>query len=208
LVIEASPLRDLGIGYDADPMHLRTLVSGALLALAGCAHSTGLVDTDDGLDPKSAYLYGRFGVDAQDQALAFAAHESIEFVFKCDARETPYRIRFSNDETDLQVIRIKPSRCEFVEVVCTDADGMTMRRISMAPGSLRNGVFRAGHAYYLGDFYGRASTRSTPIPFGTRVHWRWAITDVQDAYPLTTAAMRRNYPSLSRLPTEDRMLGN
>jgi hypothetical protein len=190
-------------------MSMRRLLGLALalgIVSGGCVHSTGLVDPDDKLEPSSAYLYGRFGVDAQDKALAFGAHESIEFAFKCQDHSA-FTIRFSND-TDLQVIQIRPSRCEFVQVVYTNADGLAMRRIPMAPGSLRNGLFLPGRAYYLGDFYGKASFRSTPIPFGARMHWRWGITDVQDNYELTTAAMRRNYWSLSRLPTENRMLGD
>jgi hypothetical protein len=191
-------------------MHRNRLVlfTLALLLLGagvGCAHYTPRIDPDDRLDPQSAYLYGRFRIDAKDSVLGMDSHESMGFAFKCE-NGSDYTIRFSN-RRPLQVIRIKPSRCEFVEIVCTDADGVLLKRLPVAPGTLHDRQFLPGRGYYLGDFYAKATVQTTPVLFATRIRWRWGITDVQNNYQVTTEIMKEKFSNLSRLPTEDRMLG-
>jgi len=187
--------------------HHFILFALALLLLeagVGCAHYTPRIDPDDRLDPRSAYLYGRFRIEVKDSVLGMDSHESMGFAFKCE-NGSDYTIRFSNRKP-LQVIRIKPSRCEFVEIVCTDADGVMLKRVPVAPGALHNRQFLPGRGYYLGDFYAKANVQTT-WELATRIRWHWGITDVQNNYQVTTEIMKEKFRNLLRLPTEDRMLG-
>jgi hypothetical protein len=172
----------------------------------GCAHYTASIDPDDKLDPKSAYLYGRFTIEADNSTLSSTPGGSVAFTFRCENGKT-YSIGFS-DETPLQVIRIKPSRCEFVEILLGRSDGRLLKRIPVAPGTLRDGVFSPSRGYYLGDFSTTASEKSTQISqYTIRTRWRWGLMQAEDDYQATTKQMRQDFPNLRRLPTEDRMLG-
>jgi len=100
------------------------------------------------------------------------------------------------------VIKIAPSTCSLTEFVYTDHGGTKTTR-KPAPDTLkREVVFEAGKAYYLGDF--QAETTQSGFPVITRT---WRLRSARNNYARTTEQLKAAYPSLSALPTEDRMVG-
>ena len=79
-----------------------------------------------------------------------------------------------------------------------------MRSRKPAPAALQRPVaFQAGKAYYLGDFQAEASNWTS----GTTIHTEWRLTSVRNDYRTTTEKMKSDFPNLSGVATENRMLG-
>ena len=173
----------------------------ALVIAAGCANYTASIRKDDKPTGQEAYLYGRFYIEAQKQKMSFDGHQTMGFTIACASGEN-YTLRFSNEEA-VQVIKIKPSTCSLTEFVYTNSDGQIRSRKKAPERLMHDARFDAGKAYYLGDFY--AVTTTTTI--GNTISRNWNVKDARDDYLNTSNAMRALYPSLSALPTEDRMLG-
>jgi hypothetical protein len=72
-------------------------------------------------------------------------------VLSC-ADGSKYTLGFSNTR-GVDVVEIAPSRCTFVEVVFTEADGTIRRRGELSPREGGTQDFAPGQAYYLGDFF-------------------------------------------------------
>jgi len=179
----------------------KTAAALGLCFIAGCANYVKSIDKSEKPTEKDAYLYGRFQMSAPDSWLAMDRHQSMGFVVKC-ADEQSYTIRFDKKEP-LQVIKIGPASCGVSEVVYTDADGRVRSR-KPAPAALQRPVaFEAGKAYYLGDFKAEASNWTS----GTTIHTEWRVTSVRNDYRTTTEQMKSDFPNLSGVATENRMLG-
>ncbi len=79
----------------------------ALLGIvAGCAVYTSGIRPDASLDPGSAYLYGRFFMNARANEAEFGGKQSIGLVIRCQDGSS-YTFG-SLDKQQLQVLRIKP----------------------------------------------------------------------------------------------------
>ncbi len=169
--------------------------------LAGCASFTPKIGKDEKPTANDAYLYGRFSMDATYGRLSFAGHQTMGFSIKCGG-ERSYLLRFSKDDP-LQIVKIAPSTCSLVEFVYTDADGMIKSRKPAPPQLMRDAVFAAGKAYYLGDFYAEANSSVSY----NMIHMNWRITAVKEDYEKTTQEMKAGFPNLVALPTENRMMG-
>ena len=183
---------------------MRKLLAGMVVsvaALAGCASWTPSISKGEKPTGQEAYLYGRFYIEAQKQALALDGHQTMGFVIKCASGET-YTLRFSNEEA-LQVIKIAPSTCSLAEFIYTNSDGQIRSRRRAPENLMHDARFDAGKAYYLGDFYAETTTRV----IGNTISRNWNVKNVRNDYRNTSTALKAAYPSLSAVPTEDRMIG-
>jgi hypothetical protein len=155
-------------------------------------------------DPASAYLYGRFYIDAKSSLLSPDGSQSMGFAVRCRDGNT-YTIGFSK-RTPLQVIKVAPSICQIDEIVYTDAGGGVISR-RMAPFRLlQNEILESGGLYYVGDFLAQASESSSSYMVIYReTRFSWTIAAIRDNYDKTTAAMKRAFVAFRAVPTEDRM---
>lgn len=168
-----------------------------LLTLAGCAQfgapSRSFSDTPE---KDAAYLYGRFTINTEglvgsglNMGLRINCEEGVE-----------YMIGFSKDSNP-QLIKIKPAKCSFTEIVYTHGGQIRMRKTAPS-GAFQNEDFVAGKAYYLGDFTADATTEG----FGNSTRAFWKLKTALDGYATTTDEMKKTYEKFSSIPTQKRLL--
>jgi hypothetical protein len=172
--------------------------------LGGCAteYTSGLRATDP-YSAQSAYVYGRFAIDAESVALALDGHQSIGFSIRCRDGNR-YVLRFSN-QSPLQVIRVAPSVCQIDEIIYTSAGGTTLGRGRPPFRLFENETLVAGGVYYVGDFFAHATTKLSLTWFRSETRWSWEVTGVMDDYDRTTDQLKRWFPSFAPAATENRM---
>jgi hypothetical protein len=125
---------------------------------------------------------------------------NVRFAIRCRDGST-YAIAFRSRDP-LTVIRISPSICQIDRFVYSGSIGGE----SMATSRLlRNEILDPGGVYYVGDFV--AVTRDkTTYGLGYKEHkYTWRIQSIRDNYVRTTAEMKRAFPGLATVVTEDRM---
>ena len=191
------------IGPMVDARGTRLTALLVLSLVSGCTAFAPTVRPDEKRDPSSAYLYGRFYVDAERRYASFAGHQSIGFAIKCRNGAT-YTIGFSN-HTPLQMIKVAPSKCQLDEIVYTDADGRVIARTMATFRLLRNEILEPGGVYYIGDFVAGARTDVRVKVIYTEFRMAWAIGKISDNYAETTREMKETFPKLASVTTEDRM---
>ena len=177
----------------------RAAISILLAAVlsAGCA--AVLVRSGDEYQPESAYIYGRFLLDTEDnQAMAFS--------IRCrDGKR--YKIVFSKQEDEaLRMIRLPAGVCQLDDVV---GKGVVSHREMAAFRLLNNEHLQPGGVYYVGDFAAAGSSKfvDTIYPFVTVRKFReqWGIDPPHNRYLETTADMKRAFPRFASVQTSDRM---
>lgn len=176
------------------------LIISIALALTACANYTPRIRQSEKPTGNEAYLYGRFAIDAPKVWGGLDGHQTMGFAFKCDNDET-YTIRFSKD-TPIQIIKIVPSTCSFVELIFSNADGQIQSRKPAPASAIKNVRFEAAKAYYLGDFAAK-TTKTVTYP---TVHTTWSVTSIKDDYQKTTSEMKAAFPNLSAIATENKMI--
>jgi hypothetical protein len=190
---------------------------GALLLAtflsAGCAVYTSSVRPDERPDPDRAYLYGRFHVRANANSVSVTGpgYQTMGLMLEC-ANGERHTIPFRNSR-DVQVIRVRPSRCALTQIIYSDEDGMYRGSKEVPAHWIHAEEFVAGRAYYLGDYFGSARfeirRRRSDEPFwpgGIVKELTWDVDPVDDNFDLTTTEMKRGYAGLASLVTEDKRL--
>jgi hypothetical protein len=173
------------------------------LWLGGCASYTSGIRADATVHADSAYLYGRFVMNALPQydSLSGQGKQSMGMVIRCD-NGSSYTFG-SMDKRDVQVLEIKPSRCWLIGAVLADQDGIVRKELKAEPEMQRPLDFTAGRAHYLGDYFAKGDYSAT-IGANAERHWDWAMSSAAgDHYEETTAEMKRTFPNLASLPTDD-----
>jgi hypothetical protein len=178
----------------------RLIAMFALVVMGGCAQYTPSTSIAEVPAANSSYLYGRFSNEARSKPLALDGYMTMGFKITCDDGES-YTVRFSK-EPAYQLIKIKPSKCSFTEIVYTDADGRIRSRKDPPHGAFYHEEFVAGRAYYLGDYW--ASVSSERI--GMMIHTNWRVHTALDDYYATTQSVKNMYPNFVNVPTERRLL--
>jgi len=169
-----------------------------LVGATGCAVYTSGVHSDATLHPGSAYLYGRFFMNALPDENG--TKQSMGLVIRCDSGSS-YTFG-SIDKRDVQVLEIKPSRCWLVKAVLADQMGIVRGELKAEPGLQRPLDFAAGRAHYIGDYFAKGDY-SVQLAANTQT-WEWAMSSgAGDRYAETTAEMKRAFPNLASLPTDD-----
>jgi hypothetical protein len=171
------------------------------LIVAGCAIYTSSVRPDTSPRPGSAYLYGRFYINADLQYDALLGSKpSMGLVIRCDSGST-YTFG-STDTREVQVLEIRPSRCWLVKALLADADRIVRKELPVDPAVQRPLDFTAGRAHYLGDYFARGNYSAS----GSMQYWAWDMAPAEDRYESTTAEMKRSFPNLASLPSVDTRL--
>jgi hypothetical protein len=177
-------------------------VLAAAVASVGCAAFTSATPASQKLDPRRAYLYGRFFIKSEDRSGDIGDYQTMGLQIRCVDGQT-YTIRFI-DKRDVQVIDVRPNACALDKVVYTAQSGIVLRQIA-APAEWRHtDVFAAGRAYYLGDYFAKADFWTRPRASWNELHWSWLMDPADDRFESTTAEMKQTFAGLSGLPTEDR----
>ncbi len=177
------------------------LVAG--LAIVGCSNFTSSIKADAPLHPGAAYLYGRFFMSGETQGAAIGGTgQSMGLEIRCENGAT-YTFG-SQDTREVQVLEIEPSRCWLVRAVFDFNNGMSRRSIWTDPSVRRMLDFTGGRAHYIGDYFAKG-TRAVELGlFASKSHLEWAMNPAAgDQYEATTAAMKRAFPNLAALPTDD-----
>jgi hypothetical protein len=176
-------------------------LAGALLA-AGCSVYTSRIRPDAALHAGSAYLYGRFYIRSEALHAPDPGGQSMGLVIGCeDGRRYSFG---SNDQRDVQVLEISPSRCWLLGAVMVDT--IVLKELPADRSIQRPLDFTAGRAHYLGDYFAKGDYTVHQAPMVTHFHWEWAMSPADDRYESTTADMRRAFPNLASLPTIDMRL--
>jgi hypothetical protein len=173
----------------------------AALCAAGCAVYTSSVRSDATVDAGSAYLYGRFFMNAlPDES---GGKQSMGLVIRCQSGST-YTFG-SRDKRDVQVLEIRPSRCWVAELVLADQNGMVRKQVKAEPAMQQRQLdFTAGRAHYIGDYFAKGDSSVERAGWTTENHWEWAMSPAAgDRYQETTTEMKRRFPNLASLPTDD-----
>ncbi|HEY4187299.1 MAG TPA: hypothetical protein VGP07_19640 [Polyangia bacterium] len=168
------------------------------LCASACAVYTSGIHADAPLHQGSAYLYGRFFMNAlPDES---GGKQSVGLVLRCE-RGSSYTFG-SMDQRDVRVLEIKPSRCWLMKAVLADQNGIVRKELKTDPTLLRPLDFTAGRAHYIGDYFAKGDY-SVQMAANTQT-WDWAMSSAAgDHYADTTAEMRRAFPNLASLPTDD-----
>lgn len=174
-------------------------VVAGLMLIAGCAHR---VAPDAPADPGWAYLYGRFVMKTGSREDTTKRPQAVKFILRCQDGST---YQFATTDTPyVQMLRVGPTRCWFVETVASHIRTKSMRRIKIDPTLQRPLDFQSGRAHYLGDFF--AVGESDGGSFTSHGRWELFLSPVDDRYESTTAEMKQMYPNLGGLPTVDTRL--
>jgi hypothetical protein len=174
-------------------------ILGAAVVSSGC--TAVLVRAGDDHHPESAYIYGRFVLDAEND-------QGMSFSIRCrDGKR--YKIVFSKDEAEsIRMIRLPAGTCQLEDVI---GKGVAAQR-EMAPFRLLNNEhLEPGGVYYVGDFAATGSSVYVGDGFNNRLAWtriyrdRWGLELPVNNYQATTAAMKRAFPNFASVATTDRM---
>ncbi len=173
----------------------------AALCVAGCAVYTSGIHSDASVQAGSAYLYGRFFMNALPEEGAIAGgRQSMGMVIRCQSGSS-YTLG-SLDKRDVQVLEIKPSRCWLDEVIFADENGIVRKRLKVPPEMQRPHDFTAGRVHYIGDYFAKGDL-SFQLAANTE-HWEWTMSAAAgDRYEATTVEMKRAFPNLASLPVDD-----
>jgi hypothetical protein len=174
----------------------------AVLGMAGCGAYTQGVRPTEKPAPDSAYLYGRFTMRAEKSLVG--TYPTMGLMLACSDGEK-YTVGLSIEQP-LQVLKIRPARCELAEIIGTDRRGDVHLRRRPKPAWIHPDDFQAGKMYYVGDFLGAAAQENHWKVIYTEAHLVWALDPIQDRLATTTAEMKSAFPSLASLPVVDRRL--
>jgi hypothetical protein len=142
-----------------------------------------------------AYLYGRFSLTRT--TVGPAGYATLGFLIRC-ADDAAYTIRFALNK-NVQVIRIRPSRCALDWIVVTDATDLVKASRQPPAAWKRVQEFAAGKAYYLGDYLAHHDV------VGYHQYDR-DIDSAEDNYEGTTAELKRTFSNLAAVSTENKLL--
>jgi hypothetical protein len=167
---------------------------------AGCALTTSGIRPDTTVHPGSAYLYGRFYMNAMPEEGTFNGKQSMGLMFRC---EDGHSYTFGSiDRRDVQVLEIKPSRCWLTEALMADQNGIVRKHVKATPAVQRPLDFTAGRAHYIGDYFAKGEY-SVQLAENTQT-WDWDMSSgAGDRYADTTAELKRAFPNLASVPTDD-----
>ena len=168
-----------------------------LIFLSGCANYTKRALPTEAIDHSSAYLYGRFYIDAPSGVLSLDGQISMGFVIKCDDG-SHYNLKFYN-ASPVFALKLKPANCSLKELIYSDVDGYVMGREAYAGTDLQSFELKANQAYYLGDY---TADFSTTLQHRSAI-WHWSVKKVVRNYQATTNEMQSTYQALRALPTVD-----
>jgi len=171
------------------------------LSATACAVYTSGIRPDAAVRPDRAYLYGRFFMNAlaDDSSMGGGGKQSMGLLVRC---ENGSSFTFgSKDKRDIQVLEIKPARCWLIEADLSDQNGILRKQVPAERAIQRPLDFTAGRAHYIGDFFAKGDYA---LQIGRGETWEWAMSSAAgDHYAETTAEMKRVYPNLAALPTDD-----
>jgi hypothetical protein len=174
----------------------------APMLLAGCAAFTPSLGKSEVPAVANSYIYGRFYISTQKLWLAMAGHQTIGLSFKCNTDSTVL-VKLKVDD-EVQVLKVPvDSKCNFHELVFTDADGVIKSKKPVPSAFNAENNFPAGKAYYLGDFIGN----STVTVGGNMINRAWDLKPPFDNYEKTTEEMKKIYPAFATVPTENKTIG-
>jgi hypothetical protein len=153
------------------------LAVACLAATAGCPGYTSGIRRGADVDTRFAYLYGRFLMNApSNPAYAFGHTQSMGFLLRCqDGSEYVFG---SRNTRDIQVLKIRASRCWLIEAQMAAQGGQILKRLPAEPPVQRPLDFVAGRAYYIGDYFAKGDFWRHEF---TR-HWEWAMSAADDRY--------------------------
>jgi hypothetical protein len=174
----------------------------AVLCAAGCTNYASSIRADEKVRPESAYLYGRFFMNAPPLQESISGKQSMGLVIRCqDGRTYTFG---SLDKRDVQVLEIRPSRCWLIEAVMADQNGIPRKHLKADPAMQRPLDFVAGRAHYIGDYFAKGEYGVEGWGRFATEHWEWAMSSgAGDRYAETTAEMKQRFPNLASLPTDD-----
>jgi hypothetical protein len=171
---------------------------------AGCAELKTGIRPDEQVNADYAYIYGRFFMSAPPAALGMAKHQSVGLLIRC--LEGQEQTVWFSEKRDVQVFKLIPGRCAVDEVLFTDADGRVWGRIHPRRPASNSQDFAPGVAHYLGDYYASAKAEAERKLLHTEHRMFWKVLPAHQQYQLTTAELKRAFPALASLPTENREL--
>jgi hypothetical protein len=193
----------------------------ATLAASACSYAIEPVRPRQKIDPKSAYIYGRFTLDTKAGA-SILGSEGVTFTIRCRDGET-YNLKFRQGQP-LQLLPLPALACQIEDVIADSGTGSTNAMgigfvfggiVGMAVGDavsdtgsatmanfrlLKNEFLDAGGVYYVGDFKMTAKDNRS----ATDRHNDWTMRLV-DNYAGTTAELKRTYVHFASTPTENRV---
>ena len=174
---------------------MRGVVVLLVLLAGGCIVDRN-VRPGDKLDPRSAYLYGRFFVTSKPPA--WASGSKLWFDLHCaDHQKYLFKV---NSTMDVQVVAVRPARCKITTLYGTRNGATVFTDPVMGVPEVE---FAAGHAYYVGNLLVWLE-ESQALTEPETAQWARHVEEVNDPYGTATAEMKRAFPNLASLPTEDR----
>jgi hypothetical protein len=206
----------------ADATWARRIVVVLILALApsACTRYIQPLRPMQKVDPKSAYIYGRFNLNTTEGASVFGT-ETVTFTIRCRDGET-YNLRFLHWK-GVQLLPLPASVCQIEDVIADSGSGSANAMAigfvvggivgaavgSMAGSSnatmsnfrlLKNEFLDGGGVYYVGDF---TMTAKDNLHIDDR-HNDWTMRLV-DNYANATTELKRRYTNFASTHTENRV---
>ena len=166
----------------------------AAAAISGCAY-TRPIDGSDKAEAGSAYVYGRFSIDAPQNFLTMGLSMSC-------SDGSNYIMRFDRKDP-VQAFRVKPAECQVREIVYSTSFDQVKTRKPIDLKHLGTLNIAPQAAYYIGDYFAVATQNSYTSGNTTTTNYNWQISRVRFDYGVTTADLNKKYPGLAGLTKRD-----
>lgn len=154
-----------------------------LFCSAGCVTYTKSLSESDRVNSEEVYLYGRFNLGKSGNFL------KMGLIVKNITKDKEYIIRFKKKE-DVYAIRVEPGEFIIVGLSFATGEGIPSgNELFKADYVIPSFHVATGNAYYIGDYFGTASTSVSamgPIIIG---NYGWNLKDVKENFKQTTETL-------------------
>ncbi|MBN8444175.1 MAG: hypothetical protein J0M22_01725 [Gammaproteobacteria bacterium] len=159
------------------------------LAVSGCASFSKRLATNEVLDAKSGYIYGRFSLVDRSSGMG---HLRMAVGLQSTKE---YSIQFDKEQP-VSVIRVAPGTYNISKLIFATYDYIpTGEEPITEPKLTKPFTVEAGKAYYIGDYVGEVDIQQN----GFEVTKLWNLNSIRDFYEGTTTEFRALFPLLQDL---------
>lgn len=155
---------------------------------------------DDSISNKMAYVYGRFSLKSQTDALSALNFQSpggiaLELDTQGSKDGKPKYIIQLTQEDNVFAIAVQPGIYNWGNLIFTRGMKIHSNKIMTKDNRLRQLELKENKVYYIGDYQGLAKIKFSP----GRFNYRWQLQHIEDNFQLTTQELKKRYVKLTTL---------
>jgi hypothetical protein len=168
-------------------------VSLIAMLLGSCATYSPAVSSTAAVNAGNAYLYGKFNMAKSWNTL------KMGLVVKNLTSDREYTIRLKKQD-DIYAVRVEPGEYAITGLSYATGEGVLSGGKSFTGRySIPTFHVASGNAYYIGNYFGAASTNVAVVGSYVNGNYRWALTQVNNDFEQTTRILVTINPGFSSL---------